>query len=95
MAHSAVAVAVAAARRRCVALAESGFAGNGQHHRGDRGGHHFARGPAYGGFGVYGFGVPFAFDYGWGYSDYPPDEPECYLRRVRVHHHWVWRQYCD
>ena len=70
------------------------FAGNGSY-RGHRGGHHFARGPVYGGFGVYGFGVPFAYDYGWGYPDYPVDEPDCYLRRVRVHHHWVWRQYCD
>ncbi len=70
------------------------FRGNpnfaGQHH-----GHHGYRhrgGPAYVPWAFYGLDVPFAYEYGWGYPD---DEPDCYLRRVRINHHWVWRQYCD
>jgi hypothetical protein len=66
------------------------FAGNGHHNHGHYG-RHFANGPVYGGIGVFGFGVPYLYD-NWGYAD---DEPECYLRRVRIHHHWVWRQFCD
>ena len=67
----------------------SNFAGrSGRGHGGYQGHYHGQR--AYGPtFGLW--GLPFAYDYGWGY----PDEPDCYLRRVRVHHHWVWRQYCD
>ena len=86
--------AISGRRRRAVAFAAGrSIAGNGRH-GGHRAGHrgHFARGPVYGGFGVFGFGVPYAFGEDWGYPD---DEPDCYLRRVRVHHHWVWRQYCD
>jgi hypothetical protein len=56
--------------------------------RGRRGGQ-----PHFGGIGIFGFGAgPYAYDYGWGS---PYDEPDCYLRRVRIHRHWVWRQYCD
>lgn len=68
-----------------------GFAGSGPH-QGHHGGRHFARGPVYGGFGVFGFGVPFALENAWGYPD---DEPDCYVVRVRVRHHWELRQYCD
>ena len=35
------------------------------------------------------------FDFSPGYASYSYDEsPRCYRRHVRVHHHWVWRQYC-
>jgi hypothetical protein len=65
---------------------------NGRHGDRDRGRDRYARG---------GFGFGFYDDgYDNDYAYYPYDEGgyyggDCYTRRVRIHHHWVWRRYCD
>ena len=63
------------------------YAYNGRHH------HHHRDHDGHFGFGF--FGGP----YGYNYDDSWPNswayEPDCYLRRVHIHHHWVLRRYCD
>lgn len=60
--------------------------------------HHSTSGVSHHGHGHHGrhAGNGFSFfDFSPGYASYSYDEsPRCYRRHVRVHHHWVWRQYC-
>jgi hypothetical protein len=61
------------------------YGGGGYRHYGHR------RGYGYSGF-AFGYYDPYAYGaYPYYYEDIPPD---CYIRRVRVHHHWVYRRYC-
>ena len=60
------------------------YAYNGRHHH-----HHRDHG------GHFGFGFirgPYDYDNSWPNSW--AYEPDCYLRRVHIHHHWVLRRYC-
>jgi hypothetical protein len=71
-----------------VGRAPSGrFASNGRPWHGNR--HHRRSYPS---FGFFGWGGPYAYDYGWDEPYYYG--PDCYWRHVRLHHHWVWRRYC-
>jgi hypothetical protein len=66
----------------------AGFSGNhfaANTHHGD---HHHHRGFG-GGFAFY--GAPYDYDY---YNDWAY-QPDCTMRHVRIHRHWVWRQYCN
>jgi len=69
------------------------FGRDGRHHR------HHHRGGFFP-FGVYAYDYGYDYPYGYyddGYVDdyygYPAED--CYVRRVRVHGHWVRRRFCD
>jgi hypothetical protein len=60
---------------------------NGRH--GHRHRHFVAGVPSWWGAYAYDYG-PYPYDYYYD-DDYGPD---CHVRHVRIHHHWVWRRYC-
>jgi hypothetical protein len=63
------------------------YAYNGRHH------HHHRDHDGHFGFGF--FGGPYGYDYDDSWPNSWAYEPDCYLRRVHIHHHWVLRRYCD
>jgi hypothetical protein len=67
----------------------SRIAGDFDHH-----GHHHHHHRGFFPFGVFASGYGYYDDY---YYDYPYDDSyeDCYIRRVRIHGHWVRRRYCE